>query len=111
MHNSTMVLSGEGDAGLPPKPASADLAKPHPAPAADAAPAFRWWTFAVLAVYTVSLLVFCGFVTLQKYSPVDALQGGSIALSPAHLPIAPFRVAHVVQDGEPLRMVCYQVSD
>ena len=110
MHNSSMVLSGE-EAGLPPKSASADLAKPHPAPAADAAPVFRWWTFAVLAVYTASLLVFCGFVTLQKYSPVDALQGRLVASSPPHVPMLPFKVAHVEQDGRPLRMVCYHVSD
>lgn len=108
MHNSTMALPGEAGAGLPQKTRQP---KPEPAPRADAAPAFRWWTFAVLTVYTLSLLAFCGFVTLQRYSPVDALQGRLIASSPSHLPIAPFRVAHVEQDGRPLRMVCYQVSD
>jgi hypothetical protein len=47
--------------------------------------------------------VFCGFVTLQKYSPADVLQGRSVASTPH--PMLPFKVAHVEQDGPPLRMV------
>jgi hypothetical protein len=109
MHNSSMALPGEADTGFGARSVKAGE------PKADAAPAFRWWTFAVLAVYTASLLAFCGFVTLQSYSPVDALQGRPVASNPPHLPTPPFKVAHVErnveQDGRPLRMVCYQVSD
>lgn len=85
-------------------------AKGEPALAADAAPAFRWWTFAALIAYTVSLLVFCGYVTL-RYPAADALQGRLAASSPPHLPMLSFKPAHVAQDGRPLRMVCYQVAD
>jgi hypothetical protein len=108
MHNSTMALSGEVGAGLPQKTRQTKL---EPAPMADAAPAFRWWTFVVLTVYTASLLAFCGFVTLQNYSPVDALQGRLVASNPPHLPMPPFKVANVERDGRPLRIVCYRVSD
>lgn len=104
MHNSTMALSGEVATGFGAR--SVKVGEPT----ADASPAFRWWTFAVLIFYTASLLVFCGFVTLQKYSPADVLQGRSVASNPPH-PMLPFKVAHVEQDGPPLRMVCYQVSD
>jgi hypothetical protein len=129
MHDLTMVLSGEVGAGSPPRSASADSGgvegrsragprsvetrptKVEAAPAADAAPAFRWWTFAALIAYTASLLVFCGYVTLQSYSAADALQGPLAAAQPPHLSMLPFKLAHVGEDGRPLRMECYQVSD
>jgi hypothetical protein len=105
MHNSTVALSGEVETGFGARSVKGGE------PTADAFPAFRWWTFAVLIFYTASLLGFCGFVTLQKYPPADVLQGRSVASNPPHLSMLPFKVAHVEQDGTPLRMVCYQVSD
>ena len=80
-------------------------------PPPDAPPAFRWWTFGVLILYSASLLVFCGFVTVQKYSSNDGPQIGWAAANPPHLAIAPFRLANVALPGPPPRMVCYQVAD
>lgn len=105
MHNSTMALSGEVRTGSGPRSAK------EGAPTTGSAPAFRWWTFAVLIAYTAVLLVFCAVVTLQNYSPADALQGRLMAANPPHLPIAPFTLAHVRPDGPQVRMVCYQAAD
>ena len=83
---------------------------PHePATKPDAVPAFGWWTFGALILYSASLLVFCGVVTVLNYSPVDGLQTRLAAAAPPHLAIAPVKVS-----GDALtspRTVCYQLSE
>jgi hypothetical protein len=79
------------------------------ATAPDAAPAFGWWTFGALILYSASLLVFCGVVTVLNYSPVDGSQTKLAAAAPPHLAIAPVKVA-----GDGLtasRTVCYQLAE
>ena len=79
------------------------------ATAPDAAPAFGWWTFGALIFYSVSLLVFCGVVTVLNYSPVDGSQTKLAAAAPPHLAIAPVKVG-----GDALtsaRTVCYQLAE
>jgi quinol-cytochrome oxidoreductase complex cytochrome b subunit len=74
-----------------------------------AAPAFGWWTFGALILYSASLLVFCGVVTMLNYSPVDGSQSKLAAAAPPHLAIAPIKVA-----GDALtapRTVCYQLAE
>jgi hypothetical protein len=68
--------------------------------------AFRWWTFGALIFYTAALLVLCGVVAMQKYYPVDGLQGMS-----ANMPITMPKIATLGQIGATTRTPCYQDAD
>jgi hypothetical protein len=82
-----------------------------PAPTVDDRLAFSWWTYGALILYTTSLLVLCGFVTVQKYSLADGLPTASITANPPHLPIAFYRSGDRVVAGSATPPSCQQASD
>ena len=82
-----------------------------PTPTVDDRLALSWWTYGALILYTTSLLVLCGFVTVQKYSLADGLSTLSAAAQPPHLPIALYRSGDLVLAGATTHPSCHQGSD
>jgi hypothetical protein len=82
-----------------------------PTPTVDEHLTFRWWTYGALILYTASLLVLCGFVTIQKYSLADGLPTISAAAKPPHLPIAMYRSGDLVVAGTATLPSCHEESD
>ena len=82
-----------------------------PTPTVDEHLTFRWWTYGALILYTASLLVLCGFVTIQKYSLADGLPTLSAAAKPPHLPIAMYRSGDLVVAGTATLPSCHEASD